>query len=412
MTYDHDNRLTSVSFPEPSCHPTFGCGTFGSSHHYGYSPDNKRVFKQLGDGTEHYYLWSGNQLLGAYQLHYDSTGELWQLNVTGTTKWLAGRRVGLFLNEDRLGSNTGVNATTKYYPYGEERTPNGQSEYKFATYYRENGHGLDYADQRWYSSRIGRFLTADPYVASGGVRSPASWNRYGYVGGDPVNFNDPQGLARCIVGVGEGAELVDCEILRIQVPPALISATAHNVLNFLASMQQPHQDSPKVQGAKKLAQTKQKLQNLKLTSDCADDLKALGVTEEEFRTYANSLKYIDGTSVTDTVVSAIYGKTPPGIIADATKQYGKKTVQQAMKELGAQAIAQINGHNLYVDEESFADSDMTKLGGVIMGELLHQMGFSHRAIGSRWQEAGRGLNADATHEQIEEKLNKDCFGVR
>jgi hypothetical protein len=41
-------------------------------------------------------------------------------------------------------------------------------------------------------------LTADP---SKGVdpRDSGSWNKYSYAGGDPINFNDPSGLARCFV---------------------------------------------------------------------------------------------------------------------------------------------------------------------------------------------------------------------
>src|ERR1035441_2640056 len=53
--------------------------------------------------------------------------------------------------------------------------------------------GLDYADQRYYASNFGRFMSADRYVASGGTSDPKSWNRYSYVEGDPVNFNDPGG---------------------------------------------------------------------------------------------------------------------------------------------------------------------------------------------------------------------------
>jgi RHS repeat-associated protein len=56
--------------------------------------------------------------------------------------------------------------------------------------------GLDYADRRWYAQGQGRFLTSDPYQASGGPGDPASWNRYSYVQGDPNNYADPSGLAR------------------------------------------------------------------------------------------------------------------------------------------------------------------------------------------------------------------------
>jgi hypothetical protein len=46
-------------------------------------------------------------------------------------------------------------------------------------------------------------------VGGGGLRrrirtlragEPGSWNRYGYVGGDPVNYVDPRGLQKCLVG--------------------------------------------------------------------------------------------------------------------------------------------------------------------------------------------------------------------
>ncbi len=53
--------------------------------------------------------------------------------------------------------------------------------------------GLDYADQRFYASTYGRFNTPDPYQGSAGPGDPGSWNRYSYVGGDPVNRLDLAG---------------------------------------------------------------------------------------------------------------------------------------------------------------------------------------------------------------------------
>jgi len=98
---------------------------------------------------------------------------------------------------DRLGS------IGKYYPYGQERpsaTQNGTE--KFTGYLRDAETGLDYADQRYYQPGMGRFLTADPYMAnnggSGEPSDPGSWNRFAYVGGDPVNLTDPDGrFAHC-----------------------------------------------------------------------------------------------------------------------------------------------------------------------------------------------------------------------
>jgi RHS repeat-associated protein len=79
-----------------------------------------------------------------------------------------------------------------YYPWGEERSATANEREKFGTYFRD-GNGIDYADQRYYQSQYGRFMTADPYKASAGVESPGSWNRYAYVEGDPVNRYDPTG---------------------------------------------------------------------------------------------------------------------------------------------------------------------------------------------------------------------------
>jgi hypothetical protein len=37
-------------------------------------------------------------------------------------------------------------------------------------------------------------MSPDPYRNSGGPGDPGSWNRYGYVGGDPINKVDPGGM--------------------------------------------------------------------------------------------------------------------------------------------------------------------------------------------------------------------------
>jgi RHS repeat-associated protein len=102
---------------------------------------------------------------------------------------------GVYVVTDRRGT---VRANTQgesfaYYPFGEERTSTVDGRDKFATYFRDTV-GLDYAQQRYYNSSLGRFWSLDP----GGIRTahpgnPTSWNRYGYVNGDPVNKFDPTG---------------------------------------------------------------------------------------------------------------------------------------------------------------------------------------------------------------------------
>jgi RHS repeat-associated protein len=98
------------------------------------------------------------------------------------------------------GDGQGAYERHDYFPYGEEMISSANNRDKFGTYSRDGHSGLDYADQRYYASRFGRFRTSDPYEASGGASEPGSWNRYPYVGGDPVNYSDPFGLAPCPPG--------------------------------------------------------------------------------------------------------------------------------------------------------------------------------------------------------------------
>jgi len=65
-------------------------------------------------------------------------------------------------------------------------------------------------DQRLYASSYGRFNSPDPYKPSGATGDPGSWNRHSYTGGDPINYNDPGGLARCSV-VGTSTTNSDAE---------------------------------------------------------------------------------------------------------------------------------------------------------------------------------------------------------
>src|SRR5262249_53376870 len=95
-----------------------------------------------------------------------------------------------------------LSSVGKYFPYGQDRgsgNPSNGTE-KFGSYKRDSETGLDYAVNRYHSSGDGRFLSPDPYDGSIDLRDPGSWNRYSYTGGDPVNSNDPNGLAWILVG--------------------------------------------------------------------------------------------------------------------------------------------------------------------------------------------------------------------
>jgi RHS repeat-associated protein len=202
MTYDVRNRLASA---QPG-------GTGNALEYYGYAPDNKRLLRVKSNGTEEWTLYGARgEKLGVYALSgpnatYDYTGN-WagqsaSFVATSTNIWFDGRLVaegvtwslpgGNPVFQDRLGTNRASGA--RFRPYGDEISATANDRVKFGTYTRDGFTGLDYADQRFYASSYGRFNTADPYRASAGASEPGSWNRYAYVGGDPVNHTDRHGL--------------------------------------------------------------------------------------------------------------------------------------------------------------------------------------------------------------------------
>ena len=192
LAYDAENRIASMS---------------ASGAQYAYDSRNKQVWRSIlsaGNLSQQVYIYGvDGQKIGTY------TFTLAMLNnspeMTNSTTLLAtffgGKRVGTF---DRLGSAK-YNANLQpqsFYPYGEDRgTVEPNDSLKFATYTRDAATGLDYADQRYYASNFGRFMSPDPYKASAGPKDPGSWNRYSYTRGDPANDNDPEGLT-CVAQGG------------------------------------------------------------------------------------------------------------------------------------------------------------------------------------------------------------------
>src|SRR5579872_7613381 len=96
-------------------------------------------------------------------------------------------------HERPIGSNSSALCLTRQSP----QLPNDQV--KFATYTRDSATGNDYADQRYYTSTLGRFMIVDQSVSSLRLSNPQSWNRYSYASGDPINANDPTGLCTAML---------------------------------------------------------------------------------------------------------------------------------------------------------------------------------------------------------------------
>ena len=194
ITYDRDGRVASVT-------------NSGGTESYTYDASNRRVVRNNGSQTEVTFYGIRGEKLGRYLVKTYADGskgfDLIEQYFYFGGRMTAKRPGSQFLTTgitrlttDRLSS---VGDGSTYYPYGEEKTVTANDKDKFATYYRDSVSGLDYAQNRYYSSVYGRFLSADQLRQSAELDDPQSWNRYVYVGDDPVNWNDPEGLAQCPV---------------------------------------------------------------------------------------------------------------------------------------------------------------------------------------------------------------------
>ena len=193
---------------------------------YGYDGQNKRNYKIGGNAEEFYFYGTDGKKIGTYYLQAIPVISNFNMTLTFTLMnpqtyatgppplvYFRGR---VLAAQDRLGS------IGKYYSYGEDKgTGNGGNDaLKFATYTRDAATGLDYADQRYYASQFGRFMSADPSGGSGGLRNSVGWNQYAYANDNPANFNDPNGLFiassdACLAiafGVGTSWEELDCQM--------------------------------------------------------------------------------------------------------------------------------------------------------------------------------------------------------
>jgi RHS repeat-associated protein len=184
-------------YTDDSLNPLTIAKISGGTERYAYAATNQRVWRGVFTGTcpkrrrrstKSPSTPPGGAKLAMYRLPlagYSTTSSSYDYFGGKMIRKAQGR-----VNPDRLGS------IGKYFPYGQERpSATAEGTEKFATYFRDENTGLDYAQNRYHKPGEGRFMSPDPYLASGGPGDPGSWNRYAYVGGNPVNGNDPLGLA-------------------------------------------------------------------------------------------------------------------------------------------------------------------------------------------------------------------------
>lgn len=211
MATDGNNHLTSLGYDAA------GNTTGDGAYTYTFDAEN-RITSAAGVN----YTYDGNGLRvkksnGTLYWRSISGDTLAETDLSGNTiseyVFISGRRVArldasanvFYYFLDPLGNTRTITDATGHVCYDADFTPYGQEinhtnscpqNYKFTGYERDPETGNDYAFARYYSPRLGRFMTPDPL--GGGIDDPQSLNRYAYVRNDPMNLADPSGLCtRC-----------------------------------------------------------------------------------------------------------------------------------------------------------------------------------------------------------------------
>ncbi len=128
----------------------------------------------------------------------------------------AGSGGRFFITQDHLGSTRLVTKQDKkfaecrdFFPFGERIASglNGRSlgcygaaaavKQQFTGKERDSESNLDYFGARYYSARLGRFVSPDEPLVDQSASDAQSWNLYGYVRNNPLHFFDPTGC-KCV----------------------------------------------------------------------------------------------------------------------------------------------------------------------------------------------------------------------
>ena len=109
-----------------------------------------------------------------------------------------------YVLKDHLGSASVVTDASgtilgenRYYPFGETRVTTGTifTDRLFTGQREMAGLGIYHYGARFYSPKLGRFLSADSIVP--GYANPQNLNRFSYVTNNPLRYIDPSGHKEC-----------------------------------------------------------------------------------------------------------------------------------------------------------------------------------------------------------------------
>ena len=196
LTYDDSGNLTSDgtnTYAWNARNQLFGTSGPGLTASFTYDAAGRRASKTINGATTS-FLYSG-----ANMVQDQVGGSASANNLTGGTDQFFSRTDAsgtVTPLRDALGSvvaltdaSGAIQTTYTYEPFGKTRmsgTTNSNTQ-KY-TGREDDGTGLYYYRNRYYSPAMQRFISEDPIGLAGGI------NLYAYVHNNPISFRDPSGL--------------------------------------------------------------------------------------------------------------------------------------------------------------------------------------------------------------------------
>ena len=167
---------------------------------YGYDSQNRRIRKTANGRTVYYHYDLDNQLLAETLADGTPLREYVYLDGEPLAVRVHEINPGMyFYVNDHLGTpqqlmnlSREVAWKAAYLPFGAAQIRVGTitNNLRFPGQYYDAETGLHYNWNRYYNPAIGRYISADPIGLEGGL------NLYAYVGNDPINVIDPEGLMK------------------------------------------------------------------------------------------------------------------------------------------------------------------------------------------------------------------------
>jgi RHS repeat-associated protein len=194
-SYDGANRLIGIST------------LFGSQrdlYNFEYDGDGNRIGKTImhGKSTQSIeYVLDVNSVLPQVLTESDKKGTTIHTYGLDLISMTDPQRGEFYYHHDGLGSVRSLSDSKEsiktiylYDAFGQLRKEMGHvdNDFLFTGEQMDDETGLIYLRARYYDPSVGRFITRDPILGNGYI--PSTLNRYVYVGNNPINFIDPQGL--------------------------------------------------------------------------------------------------------------------------------------------------------------------------------------------------------------------------